>query len=89
MISSIYFIPGMRRSCIHFLPFSYIIDYLEKVELIEGGTFWLSESPSVPGSISWGTTVPCIATWAISFWFLLSCCSFFFLRGVNIKQFFY
>ncbi|PKA52903.1 hypothetical protein AXF42_Ash001884 [Apostasia shenzhenica] len=34
----------------------------EKVELLEGGTFWLSESPSVPGSMSWGSTVPCIAT---------------------------
>ncbi|KAI6680487.1 hypothetical protein NL676_034368 [Syzygium grande] len=30
----------------------------EKVELLEGGTFWLSESPSVPGSISWGSEVP-------------------------------
>ncbi|KAG0491300.1 hypothetical protein HPP92_004252 [Vanilla planifolia] len=39
----------------------------EKVELLEGGTFWLSESPSVPGSMSWGSTVPSIATWAISF----------------------
>lgn len=38
----------------------------EKVELLEGGTFWLSESPSVPGSMSWGSEVPCIATWAIS-----------------------
>ncbi|KAM0933848.1 putative endonuclease/exonuclease/phosphatase [Dioscorea sansibarensis] len=28
----------------------------EKVELLEGGTFWLSESPSVPGSMSWGST---------------------------------
>ncbi|XP_078443766.1 DNAse I-like superfamily protein [Wolffia australiana] len=36
----------------------------EKVELIEGGTFWLSESPSVPGSMAWGSKVPCIATWA-------------------------
>ncbi|RZB55716.1 uncharacterized protein LOC114391928 isoform X2 [Glycine soja] len=36
----------------------------EKVELLEGGTFWLSESPSVPGSMSWGSEVPCIATWA-------------------------
>lgn len=36
-----------------------------KVELLEGGTFWLSESPSVPGSTSWGSEVPCIATWAI------------------------
>lgn len=35
-----------------------------KVELLEGGTFWLSESPSVPGSTSWGSEVPCIATWA-------------------------
>ncbi|EXB96618.1 hypothetical protein L484_002875 [Morus notabilis] len=38
----------------------------EKVEFLEGGTFWLSESPSVPGSMSWGAAVPCIATWAIS-----------------------
>lgn len=36
----------------------------EKVELLEGGTFWLSESPSVPGSKAWGSDVPCIATWA-------------------------
>ncbi|KAI3771872.1 hypothetical protein L6452_03043 [Arctium lappa] len=34
----------------------------EKVELLEGGTFWLSESPSVPGSMSWGGVSPCIAT---------------------------
>lgn len=38
-----------------------------KVEFLEGGTFWLSESPSVPGSVSWGSVVPCIATWVISF----------------------
>ena len=44
---------------------------LMKVELTEGGTFWLSESPSVPGSISWGATAPCIATWAISFCIIL------------------
>ncbi|KAA8522865.1 hypothetical protein F0562_009288 [Nyssa sinensis] len=44
----------------------------EKVELLEGGTFWLSESPSVPGTISWGSEVPCIATWAISFLLLLA-----------------
>ncbi|WZY68498.1 hypothetical protein YC2023_000738 [Brassica napus] len=30
----------------------------EKVELLEGGTFWLSESPSVPGSTAWGSEVP-------------------------------
>ncbi|KAL4181862.1 hypothetical protein AMTRI_Chr12g273150 [Amborella trichopoda] len=43
----------------------------EKVEFLEGGTFWLSESPSVPGSMSWGSEVPCIATWAISFSILI------------------
>ncbi|KAL9230643.1 hypothetical protein vseg_005968 [Gypsophila vaccaria] len=42
----------------------------DKVELVEGGTFWLSESPSVPGSVSWGAVNPCIATWAISLPFL-------------------
>ncbi|VVA22276.1 PREDICTED: endonuclease [Prunus dulcis] len=41
------------------MPFLYKM----KVELLEGGTFWLSESPSVPGSMSWGSVVPCIATW--------------------------
>eukprot|EP01018_Ginkgo_biloba_P014138 Gb_36899 [translate_table: standard] len=35
----------------------------EKVERTEGGTFWLSDSPSIPGSISWGSMVPSIATW--------------------------
>ena len=51
-------------------PFSSFINQI-KVELLEGGTFWLSESPSVPGSMSWGATGPCIATWAISLSFLL------------------
>ncbi|GAB2244272.1 hypothetical protein Droror1_Dr00024400 [Drosera rotundifolia] len=51
----------------------------EKVELIEGGTFWLSESPSVAGSTSWGAVAPCIATWAISF------SHFFFLFNLKMK----
>lgn len=28
------------------------------------GTFWLSEAPDVPGSTSWGNTLPRICTWA-------------------------
>ncbi|XLU66515.1 hypothetical protein S245_025568, partial [Arachis hypogaea] len=44
------------------------------VELLEGGKFWFSESPSVPGSMSWGSEVPCITTWAVS---LLFCISFY------------
>ncbi|GLJ15866.1 hypothetical protein SUGI_0261880 [Cryptomeria japonica] len=43
----------------------------EKVERMEGGTFWLSESPSVAGSTSWGATVPSIATWVISYFYYI------------------
>lgn len=36
-----------------------------KFELIESGNFWLSENPSIPGSRSWGTACPRMATWGI------------------------
>lgn len=49
------------------MPVLTSVSYKMKVEMLEGGTFWLSESPSVPGSKAWGSEVPCIATWAISF----------------------
>lgn len=29
------------------------------------GTFWLSDTPEVPGSMTWGNTLPRIVTWAI------------------------
>ncbi len=35
-----------------------------KVERVDGGTFWLSESPAVPASVSWGSRIPSISTWA-------------------------
>ncbi|PIA52958.1 hypothetical protein AQUCO_01000664v1 [Aquilegia coerulea] len=54
----------------------------EKVELLQGGTFWLSESPSVQGSTSWGSLVPCIATWAISF-----CFTVFLIVNTNMDEF--
>ena len=31
---------------------------------LESGTFWLSETPSVPGSMSWDVSLPRIVTWA-------------------------
>jgi Kef-type K+ transport system membrane component KefB/endonuclease/exonuclease/phosphatase family metal-dependent hydrolase len=34
-----------------------------RFEALDGGTFWLSEHPDVPGSRSWGARVPRIATW--------------------------
>ena len=35
------------------------------VELIASGNFWLSSTPNVPGSTSWNTTLPRVATWGI------------------------
>jgi endonuclease/exonuclease/phosphatase family metal-dependent hydrolase len=31
--------------------------------LVDKGCFWLSETPNVPGSMSWGSTLPRTATW--------------------------
>ncbi len=30
----------------------------------DGGTYWLSDMPEEPGSVSWGNTIPRICTWA-------------------------
>jgi endonuclease/exonuclease/phosphatase family metal-dependent hydrolase len=38
------------------------------VELIKQGTFWISDQPSVPGSISWNSSCPRICTWAEFEW---------------------
>ena len=35
-----------------------------RLSLLEQGTFWLSDTPTVPGSTSWGNRIPRIATWA-------------------------
>ena len=34
------------------------------LELERAGTLWLSETPTVPGSIAWGARLPRICTWA-------------------------
>jgi endonuclease/exonuclease/phosphatase family metal-dependent hydrolase len=36
----------------------------ERLEILDGGTFWFSETPDVPGSRDWGNTLPRICTWA-------------------------
>jgi endonuclease/exonuclease/phosphatase family metal-dependent hydrolase len=35
----------------------------QRFEVIEHGTFWFSETPAVPGSMSWGNRIPRICTW--------------------------
>ena len=36
----------------------------DRLEVVEGGTFWLSPTPEVPGSQGWDAALPRIATWA-------------------------
>jgi endonuclease/exonuclease/phosphatase family metal-dependent hydrolase len=36
----------------------------ERLRLLDSGTFWLSDTPAVPGSMSWGNRVTRICTWA-------------------------
>ncbi len=44
---------------------SHIMFRTSRFEVLKGGTFWLSETPDVPGSKSWGAALPRICTYAI------------------------
>ncbi|MCC4602966.1 endonuclease/exonuclease/phosphatase family protein [Xanthomonas campestris] len=35
------------------------------LRVVESGDFWLSETPDIPGSSSWGTDLPRMVTWAL------------------------
>jgi endonuclease/exonuclease/phosphatase family metal-dependent hydrolase len=35
-----------------------------RLEVLEQGTFWFSDTPEAPGSASWGNDIPRICTWA-------------------------
>jgi endonuclease/exonuclease/phosphatase family metal-dependent hydrolase len=37
----------------------------DRLRVVESGDFWLSDTPQVPGSISWGHPLPRMATWAL------------------------
>jgi endonuclease/exonuclease/phosphatase family metal-dependent hydrolase len=49
---------GQRRG-----EFSALMFRTKRFELVESGTFWLSETPDKPGSKSWDSSLPRIATW--------------------------
>lgn len=36
----------------------------DRLKIVEQGQFWLSDTPEVPGSISWGHPLPRMVTWA-------------------------
>lgn len=44
--------------------YSAILYDQRRLSVADGGTFWLSETPEVPGSKSWGNNITRIATWA-------------------------
>jgi endonuclease/exonuclease/phosphatase family metal-dependent hydrolase len=44
--------------------FSAILYKKEKLKILDQGTFWLSETPAVPGSKSWDAAITRVATWA-------------------------
>ena len=50
---------GKRRG-----EYSAILFKTARFELVDSGTFWLSETPDVPGSKSWDSALPRVATWA-------------------------
>lgn len=45
--------------------YSALLFRKSRFQLVDQGTFWLSESPEVPGSKSWDAAITRIATWAI------------------------
>jgi endonuclease/exonuclease/phosphatase family metal-dependent hydrolase len=44
--------------------YSAILYLKARYEVVDSGTFWLSDTPEVPGSMTWGNTLPRICTWA-------------------------
>jgi endonuclease/exonuclease/phosphatase family metal-dependent hydrolase len=44
--------------------YSAILVRKDRFHVAEAGTFWFSDSPSVPGSVSWGNRITRICTWA-------------------------
>ena len=37
----------------------------DRLRVVDSGDFWLSDTPDVPGSVSWGHPFPRMATWAL------------------------
>jgi endonuclease/exonuclease/phosphatase family metal-dependent hydrolase len=44
--------------------FSSLFYDTERFTLVDSGTFWLSETPNMPGSKSWDASLPRVASWA-------------------------
>lgn len=54
---------GNSRQGIHEDEYMGVIFRKDRFELLEMGQFWLSETPDVPGSMSWGVSITRMVTW--------------------------
>ncbi len=54
---------GTARYGIHTNEYMGIFYKKDRFELLQMGQFWLSETPDVPGSMSWKVSLPRLATW--------------------------
>ncbi|UCG88902.1 MAG: endonuclease/exonuclease/phosphatase family protein [Gemmatimonadota bacterium] len=45
--------------------YAAILYRTSRFEVTQSGTFWFSDTPDVPGSVSWGNNVTRICTWAL------------------------
>jgi endonuclease/exonuclease/phosphatase family metal-dependent hydrolase len=50
---------GMQRG-----EYSAILYDRRRLDLLDQGTFWLSDTPQTPGSMTWGNHYPRVVTWA-------------------------
>ncbi|HOB73062.1 MAG TPA: endonuclease/exonuclease/phosphatase family protein [Phycisphaerae bacterium] len=44
--------------------YSAILYRSDRLQPVESGTFWLSDTPEIPGSKTWGNKLPRVCTWA-------------------------
>jgi endonuclease/exonuclease/phosphatase family metal-dependent hydrolase len=44
--------------------FSPVFYRADRIDLLDHGTFWLSETPGAPGSVGWDAAITRVATWA-------------------------
>lgn len=54
---------GNSRQGIHTDEYMAVFFRKDRFELLEMGQFWLSETPSVPASMSWGVSITRMVTW--------------------------
>ena len=71
--------------------FSAVLYRRSRFDLLDHGTWWLSETPDVPGSKSWDAALPRIATWTVlrdraSGRELLFACTHFDHRGQTARR---